>query len=102
MPTGHEIARQAMRGPGRGFQMVQVPVYEWAVSLQEGAMDRCTIRPTPSGQFEVAGARRIHRTIEEAVRAWAVRAWAVPRLERAAEARAMRDDPPEEGCGPTP
>lgn len=97
MPTGHELARQAMRGPGRGFHMVQTPVYEWAVLLREGAMGRCTIRPTLSGDFEVAGTRRVHRTLEEAVRTWAT-----SQMTQATDARAMRDDPAEEGLGPRP
>ena len=97
MPTGHEIARQAMRGPGRGFHMVQTPIYEWVVLLREGAMGRCTIRPTLSGDFEVAGTRRVHRTLEEAVRTWAT-----SQVARAAEARAMLDDPTEGSPGPRP
>jgi hypothetical protein len=97
MPTGHEIARQAMRSGGLGFHMVRTPVYEWAVLLQEGAMGRCTIRPTLSGDFEVAGTRRVHRTLEEAVRTWAT-----AQVTRAAEARAMRADPAEEDLGPRP
>lgn len=97
MPTFHEIARQATRGTTFGFQMVQEPAHEWAVLLQEGAMGQCTIRPTPSGQFEIAGTRRVHRSIEEAVRAWAE-----PKVAQAAEARAMREGPMEKGGGPTP
>ena len=95
MPTGHELARQAMRG--RGYAMVQTPVYEWCAHLRDGTMGRCTIRPTPSGQFEIAGTRRLHRTLEEAVRAWAA-----PQVARAAESRAMREQSAEEVSGPRP
>lgn len=95
LPTGHEIAKQAMRG--RGYAMVQTPVYEWYAHLRDGHAGRCTIRPTPSGQFEIAGTRRLHRSVEEAVRAWAA-----PQVARAMEARALREPPVEEASGPRP
>lgn len=65
--------------------MVQVPEYEWIAYAREGAVGRCTIRPTASGQFEITGVRRLHRTLEEAVRAWAV-----PVVARANEAKAFQ------------
>jgi hypothetical protein len=69
LPTAHEFSRQAMRG--RGHSMVEVPDHEWAAYFREGAVGRCTIRPTASGRFEIAGVRRLHGTLEEAARAWA-------------------------------
>lgn len=95
MPTGHEYARQAMSGRPHG--MVRMPVYEWSVRLREVHAAGCTIRPTVSGQFEVAGTRRVHRTLEEAVRSWAM-----PQVARAAEARAMREAAVDGDFGPRP
>ena len=66
LPTAHEFSLQAMRG--RGHSMVEVPEHEWAAYIREGA----------------AGVRRLHGTLEEAVRAWAA-----PIVARAIEARAM-------------
>lgn len=67
LPTAHEFSRQAMRG--RGHSMLEVPEHEWAAYIREGAVGRCTIRPTASGRFEIAGVRRLHETLDEAMRA---------------------------------
>lgn len=95
LPTAHEFSRQAMRG--RGHSMVQAPEYEWIAYAREGAVGRCTIRPTASGQFEIAGVRRLHRTLEEAVRAWAG-----PIVARVNEARAFQAAAPGTPCLPKP
>jgi hypothetical protein len=93
LPTAHEFSRQAMRG--RGHSMLEVPEHEWAAYIREGAVGRCTIRPTASGRFEIAGVRRLHETLDEAVRAWAA-----PIVARAVEARAMHA--PAETPSPRP
>jgi hypothetical protein len=77
--------------------MVETPVYEWSVHIRDGALGRCTIRPTASGLFEIAGVRRLHPTLEGAVRAWAG-----PIVARAIEAGATRELPPLETPGPKP
>ena len=97
VPTPHEYVMQTMRG--RGPRMVEDPVHEWSVLLEDGRLGRCTIRPTPSGMFQVAGVRQLHRTIEEAVRGWAG-----PIVARASEAARLRSErgPAEDGSGPRP
>lgn len=75
--------------------MLEVPEHEWAAYIREGAVGRCTIRPTASGRFEIAGVRRLHETLDEAVRAWAA-----PIVARAVEARAMHA--PAETPSPRP
>jgi hypothetical protein len=95
LPTAHEFARQAMRG--RGHSMVESPIYEWSAHIRSGTLGRCTIRPTASGLFEIAGVRRLHPTLEGAVRAWAG-----PIVARAVEARATRELSSDETSGPKP
>lgn len=96
-PTPHEHVVQMMRGRGPG--MVQDPVYEWGALLGDGRLGRCTIRPTPSGMFQVAGLRHLYRTIEEAVRGWAA-----PIVARATEAAQLRTEraSAENAAGPRP
>lgn len=77
--------------------MVESPIYEWSAHIRSGTLGRCTIRPTASGLFEIAGVRRLHPTLEAAVRAWAG-----PIVARAVEARATRELSSEEASGPKP
>lgn len=95
VPTPHELVLQSMRG--QSPRMVQDPVHEWSVLLEDGRLGRCTIRPTPSGMFQVAGIRQLHRTIEEAVRGWAA-----PIVARRAEAARIESEREPGGDAPAP